>query len=593
MLINLNTNDAEANLLYVAFSDRLIGIVPKMGNRHGLIAGATGTGKTVSLQVLAEGFSQMGVPVFMADMKGDLSGVAKEGKLNKFMEKRQAEFGIEYGFQAFPVEFFDVFREQGNPIRVTVNDLGSQLLSRILELNDTQEGVLTIAFRVSREQNKPMETLDDLRKMLTYVSDNAQELSATLGAVSTASVGAIQRALLRLEEEGGDQFLCGKSFNVMDFIRTKDGKGVINILAADKLGNSPLLYSTFLFWLLTSLYENLPEVGDAEKPKFVFFFDEAHLLFNDTQKAVLDKIEKIVRLIRSKGVGVYFITQSPIDIPENVLAQLGNKVQHALRAFTPKDQRTIKSVADGFRENPKFKSEEALLELETGEALISFLDEKGAPSMVERAKMLSPAGQIGPITEEERREIITKSSFYEKEAPVVKQREVEEKSEPKVKEEPKVEDKSSELLAEVESIVSEMQTKVDEITELKNKITEMRSVTEDATEAKDTIKPYLSEAKKLKDDANGLYKNVVKTVGASTDKNLTSLLKKGEKKYDDAEKALDKLKAEYDAVFKKLSELEKKEKKEDEKKKKWWYNLFISILHIFVPSSKKVLKKKR
>lgn len=491
------------------------------------------------------------------------------------------------------LSFFDVFKEQGNPIRVTVNDLGSQLLSRILELNDTQEGVLTIAFRVSREQNKPMETLDDLRKMLTYVSENAQELSATLGAVSTASVGAIQRALLRLEEEGGDKFLCGKSFNVMDFIKTRDGKGVINILAADKLGNSPLLYSTFLFWLLTALYENLPEVGDAEKPKFVFFFDEAHLLFNDTQKAVLDKIEKIVRLIRSKGVGVYFITQSPIDIPENVLAQLGNKVQHALRAFTPKDQRTIKSVADGFRENPKFKSEEALLELETGEALISFLDEKGAPSMVERAKMLSPAGQIGPITDEERREIITKSSFYEKETPVVKQREVEEKSEPKVKEEPKVEDKNAEILAEVESIVEEMEKKVDEITELKNKISEMRSVTEDATEAKDTIKPYLSEAKKLKDEANGLYKNVVKTVGASTDKSLTSLLKKGEKKYDDAEKALDKLKTEYDAVFKKLSDLEKKEKKEDEKKKKWWYNLFISILHIFVPSSKKVLKKKR
>lgn len=593
MLINLNTKDAEANLLYAAFSDRLIGIVPKMANRHGLIAGATGTGKTVSLQVLAEGFSQMGVPVFMADMKGDLSGVAKEGKMNKFMEKRQAEFGIEYGFQAFPVEFFDVFKEQGNPIRVTVNDLGSQLLSRILELNDTQEGVLTIAFRVSREQNMPMETLDDLRKMLTYVSEHAAELSATLGAVSTASVGAIQRALLRLEEEGGDKFLCGKSFDVMDFIKKKDDKGVINILAADKLGNSPLLYSTFLFWLLTALYETLPEVGDADKPKFVFFFDEAHLLFNDTQKAVLDKIEKIVRLIRSKGVGVYFITQSPIDIPENVLAQLGNKVQHALRAFTPKDQRTIKSVADGFRENPAFKSEEALLELETGEALISFLDEKGAPTMVERAKMLSPAGQIGPITEEERRELITKSSFYEKETPAVKKEKVEEKAETKVKEEPKVEDKSDEVLAEVESIVKELETKVDGISELKNKISEMRSVTEDASDAKETIKPYVSDAKKLKEEAQSLYKKLLKTVGTSTDKSLTSLLKKGEKKYDEAEKGLDKLKTEYDTVVKKLSDLEKREKKENEKKKKWWYNLFISIIHIFMPSSKKVLKKKR
>lgn len=590
MLINLNTNDAEANLLYAAFSDRLIGIVPKMGNRHGLIAGATGTGKTVSLQVLAEGFSQMGVPVFMADMKGDLSGVAKEGKLNKFMEKRQAEFGIEYGFQAFPVEFFDVFREQGNPIRVTVNDLGSQLLSRILELNDTQEGVLTIAFRVSREQNKPMETLDDLRKMLTYVSDNAQELSATLGAVSTASVGAIQRALLRLEEEGGDQFLCGKSFNVMDFIRTKDGKGVINILAADKLGNSPLLYSTFLFWLLTSLYENLPEVGDAEKPKFVFFFDEAHLLFNDTQKAVLDKIEKIVRLIRSKGVGVYFITQSPIDIPENVLAQLGNKVQHALRAFTPKDQRTIKSVADGFRENPKFKSEEALLELETGEALISFLDEKGAPSMVERAKMLSPAGQIGPITEEERREIITKSSFYEKEAPVVKQREVEEKSEPKVKEEPKVEeDKSAELLAEVESIVSEMQTKVDEITELKNKITDYRTTTSDADDAKREIKEPLADAQKLQKEVRQMSREVLNKVGDPTDKTLKAQMAKAEKLDKAAESGLDKVKKEYDVVNKKLSDLAAREKKEKEKRNKSIWK----FLKQLIPTIIKILTKKR
>lgn len=590
MLINLNTNDAEANLLYAAFSDRLIGIVPKMGNRHGLIAGATGTGKTVSLQVLAEGFSQMGVPVFMADMKGDLSGVAKEGKLNKFMEKRQAEFGIEYGFQAFPVEFFDVFKEQGNPIRVTVNDLGSQLLSRILELNDTQEGVLTIAFRVSREQNKPMETLDDLRKMLTYVSDNAQELSATLGAVSTASVGAIQRALLRLEEEGGDQFLCGKSFNVMDFIRTKDGKGVINILAADKLGNSPLLYSTFLFWLLTSLYENLPEVGDAEKPKFVFFFDEAHLLFNDTQKAVLDKIEKIVRLIRSKGVGVYFITQSPIDIPENVLAQLGNKVQHALRAFTPKDQRTIKSVADGFRENPKFKSEEALLELETGEALISFLDEKGAPSMVERAKMLSPAGQIGPITEEERREIITKSSFYEKEAPVMRQREVEEKSEPKVKEEPKVEeDKSAELLAEVESIVSEMQTKVDEITELKNKITDYRTTTSDADDAKREIKEPLADAQKLQKEVRQMSREVLNKVGDPTDKTLKAQMAKAEKLDKAAESGLDKVKKEYDVVNKKLSDLAAREKKEKEKRNKSIWK----FLKQLIPTIIKILTKKR
>ncbi|MCQ2189549.1 MAG: DUF853 domain-containing protein [Paludibacteraceae bacterium] len=587
MLINLNTKDAEANLLHAAFSDRLIGIVPKMANRHGLIAGATGTGKTVSLQVLAEGFSQMGVPVFMADMKGDLSGVAKEGKMNKFMEKRQAEFGIEYGFQAFPVEFFDVFKEQGNPIRVTVNDLGSQLLSRILELNDTQEGVLTIAFRVSREQNKPMETLTDLRNMLTYVSEHAAELSATLGAVSTASVGAIQRALLRLEEEGGDKFLCGKSFNVMDFIKTKDGKGVINILAADKLGNSPLLYSTFLFWLLTALYENLPEVGDADKPKFVFFFDEAHLLFNDTQKAVLDKIEKIVRLIRSKGVGVYFITQSPIDIPENVLAQLGNKIQHALRAFTPKDQRTIKSVADGFRENPAFKSEEALLELETGEALISFLDEKGAPTMVERAKMLSPAGQIGPITDEERREFITKSSFYEKETPAVKKEKVEEKAETKVKEEPKVEDKSAEVLAEVEEMVAEMQAKVDEITELKNKIAEFRATTKNADDAKDDIKDPLADAQKLKKEVSQMFRDVAKKVGDSSDKGLKSALSKAEKLDKAAESGLDKVKKEYDTVRGMLTKLEAKEKKEKEKRNKTILKFLKDLILAIFKGSKK------
>lgn len=588
MLINLNTKDAEANLLYAAFSDRLIGIVPKMANRHGLIAGATGTGKTVSLQVLAEGFSQMGVPVFMADMKGDLSGVAKEGKMNKFMEKRQAEFGIEYGFQAFPVEFFDVFKEQGNPIRVTVNDLGSQLLSRILELNDTQEGVLTIAFRVSREQNMPMETLDDLRKMLTYVSEHAAELSATLGAVSTASVGAIQRALLRLEEEGGDKFLCGKSFDVMDFIKTKNGKGVINILAADKLGNSPLLYSTFLFWLLTALYETLPEVGDADKPKFVFFFDEAHLLFNDTQKAVLDKIEKIVRLIRSKGVGVYFITQSPIDIPENVLAQLGNKIQHALRAFTPKDQRTIKSVADGFRANPAFKSEEALLELETGEALISFLDDKGAPTMVERAKMLSPAGQIGPITEEERREFITKSSFYEKETPAVKKDKVEEKTETKVKEEPKVEDKSDDVLSEVEEMVAEMQTKVDDITELKNKIAEFRGTTKNADDAKEDIKDPLADAQKLKKEVSQLFRDVAKKVGDSSDKGLKSALSKAEKLDKSAESGLDKVKKEYDTVRGMLTKLEAKEKKEKEKRNKTIFKFLKDlIVWIFKGSKKK------
>lgn len=416
-MIVLDNNDST--LLHAAYSeDKMLGIVPKMANRHGLIAGATGTGKTVSLQVLAEGFSEMGVPVFLADIKGDLTGVANEGKSNKFYTRSEEaiknilpDSNARFEFHGFPVEIFDIFGERGNALRTTPDEFGAVLLSRILGLNDTQYGVLNIAFRVAREKKIQLLDIADLRAMMLYIADNSKELSTIYGNVSAASVGAIQRALLQLEEQGGDKFFGEPHFDVMDFIKNKDNKGVINILAADKLGNSPLLYSTFLFWMLSSLYDKLPEVGDMDKPKFVFFFDEAHLLFNDTQKALLDKIEQIVRLIRSKGVGVYFITQSPGDIPENVLAQLGNKIQHALRAFTPKDQKTVKSVAQGFRENPNLNTEEALLQLETGEALISFLDEKGAPNIVERAKMLSPAGQIGPITDEERNSIVKGSVF--------------------------------------------------------------------------------------------------------------------------------------------------------------------------------------
>ena len=403
------------NKLYVAHSDHPLVLEPKMANRHGLIAGATGTGKTVSLQVLAESFSDLGVPCFMADMKGDLSGVYKAGTLTKFIEKRQNEFGVTFDFQPYPVQFFDVYGEQGHPMRVTVKSFGVLLFSRIMSLTDTQEGVLTAVFRICEDKNLPLDDLKDLRAALNYIGQNAKEFQTDYGNISSVSVGAIQRNLLALEEQGGDQFFGLPEFKIDDFFVTERmhdiKKGMINILAADKLYNNPKLYSAFLMWLLTSIYNKLPEKGDQDKPEFIFFFDEAHLLFDDASKALLDQIEKVVRLIRSKGVGVYFITQNPMDIPENVLGQLGNKIQHALRAFTPKDQKSIKAVAQAFRTNEAFNTEKALLELETGEALISFLDEKGAPSIVERAKMLCPQGQIGPITDEERKKAIKESGL--------------------------------------------------------------------------------------------------------------------------------------------------------------------------------------
>lgn len=406
------------NRLYVAHSDHPLFIEPKMANRHGLIAGATGTGKTVSLQVLAESFSDLGVPCFMADMKGDLSGVYKAGTLSKFIEKRQNEFGVQFEFQNYPVQFFDVYASQGHPLRVTVKDFGVTLFSRIMSLSETQEGVLTAVFKIADDKNMPLDDLKDLRSMLNYVGQNAKDFQTEYGNISSVSIGAIQRNLLALQEQGGDLFFGLPAFDIDDFFAFEKingiKKGMINILAADKLYNSPRLYSAFLMWLLTSIYNKMPEVGDADKPKFVFFFDEAHLLFSDASKTLLEQIERVVRLIRSKGVGVYFITQNPMDIPENVLGQLGNKVQHALRAFTPKDQKAVKAVAQTFCTNENLDAEKALLELETGEALISFLNEKGNPSMVERAKMLCPQGQIGPITEEERAEAIKNSGLERK-----------------------------------------------------------------------------------------------------------------------------------------------------------------------------------
>ena len=400
--------------LYVAHSDnKPISIVGKMANRHGLVAGATGTGKTVTLQVLAETFCQAGVPCFMADMKGDLSGISQPGAMSGFIQKRLPEFGIDNPeFQSCPVRFFDVFGEQGHPMRATISDMGPQLLGRLLELNETQTGILNIVFRIADEHGLLLIDMKDLRAMLDFVARNAAEFTTTYGNISKASVGAIQRALLALDSQGADKFFGEPNFDVYDLLQCEGGKGIMNVLAADKLMMQPKLYSTFLLWLLSDLYSRLPEVGDLELPKLVFFFDEAHMLFDGTSKAMVDKIEQVVRLIRSKGVGVYFVTQSPTDIPESILGQLGNRIQHALRAYTPKDQKAVRTAADTFRANPAFKTADAIMELETGEALVSFLDEKGAPQVVERAKILFPLSQIGAITDSEREQIIRRSRLY-------------------------------------------------------------------------------------------------------------------------------------------------------------------------------------
>ena len=400
--------------LYVAHCDAgPLSICGRMANRHGLIAGATGTGKTVSLQVIAETFCQAGVPCFMADMKGDLSGISQTGAMSGFIEKRCSEFGIESPqFCGCPTRFFDVYGEQGHPMRTTISNMGPQLLARLLQLNDVQEGVLNVLFRVADERGLLLIDIKDLRSMLTYVAENAAEISRQYGAVSETSVAAIQRALLALENEGAEKFFGEPSFDIFDLLQCEGGKGVMSVLAADKLMLNPKLYSTFLLWLLSDLYAQLPEVGDMELPKLVFFFDEAHTLFEGTSKALVSKIEQVIRLIRSKGVGIYFVTQNPTDIPEEILGQLGNRVQHALRAYTPKDQKAVRAAAQTFRTNPEFKTEDAIMQLETGEALVSFLDEKGAPSVVQRARILFPLSQIGAISEAQRTSIINASRLY-------------------------------------------------------------------------------------------------------------------------------------------------------------------------------------
>jgi len=391
-------------------------LLPAMANRHGLIAGATGTGKTITLQVLTEKFSQMGVPVFLADIKGDLGGISQPGEPNNKIRERITQLELA-GYQnaGYPVRFWDVFGENGHPVRATVSEMGPLLLSRLLDLNETQSGVLQIVFKIADDQGMLLLDMKDLREMLRYVAEQAGEITTAYGNVSRQSVGAIQRSLLTLEEQGGDVFFGEPALAIFDLLQVdSDGRGVVNILAADRLFLSPGLYSTFLLWLLSELYEALPEVGDLAKPKLVFFFDEAHILFDQAPKALLEKVQQVVRLIRSKGVGVYFVTQNPVDIPDDVAGQLGNRVQHALRAYTPKEQKAVKAAAETFRPNPAFQVAEVITQLGVGEALVSCLDEKGRPAVVERAFILPPQSKIGPITPAERQSLLLASPFYGK-----------------------------------------------------------------------------------------------------------------------------------------------------------------------------------
>src|SRR5246500_961869 len=381
-----------------------------LANRHGLVTGATGTGKTVSLQVMAEGFARAGVPVFAADIKGDLSGISEVGEPKDFILKRAGDMGLSFQPDRFSTIFWDVFGEQGHPVRATVSEMGPLLLSRMMDLNDVQEGVLNIAFKVADEQGLLLLDMKDLRAILSFIAEHAAELTTEYGNVSKQTVGTIQRQLLVLENQGGAQFFGEPALALKDFMRTdRDGRGMVNILVADKLRQSPRLYATFLLWMLSELFEQLPEAGDPPRPKLVFFFDEAHLLFNDAPKALMDKIEQVVRLIRSKGVGVYFVTQNPIDVPDRVLGQLGNRVQHALRAFTPRDQKAVQAAAQTFRPNPKLDTAKVIMELGKGEALVSFLEGNGTPAMVERVMVRPPSARIGPITPEERKAIMDAS----------------------------------------------------------------------------------------------------------------------------------------------------------------------------------------
>ena len=413
----------EDGKLLIGVGETPVCLLPRMANRHGLISGATGTGKTITLKVMAESFSALGVPVFLADVKGDLAGCCRTGERTEAIDRRLTAMGLDpetFRYQPFPVRFWDVYGEMGHPVRTTVSEMGAPLLSRLLDLTAVQEGVLTIVFRVADEKGWLLSDLKDLRAMVNYVAEHADEYRSEYGNVSKQSAGAIQRSLLQLEDAGGDLFFGEPDIELSDWFQTDDkGKGYINILHCERLYRSPLLYATFLLWLLAELFEQLPEVGDPEQPKLVFFFDEAHLLFDDAPKALVDKVEQVVRLIRSKGVGVFFITQRPSDVPDSVLAQLGNKVQHALRAYTPAEQKAVRAAAQGFRANPAFDTQDAIMDLGTGEALVSFLDEKGRPSVVERVTILPPQSLMGPIDERRRSAELSYDELYGKyETPV-------------------------------------------------------------------------------------------------------------------------------------------------------------------------------
>ena len=493
----------NSNRAFIALNDDAeVCLTPKMANRHGLITGATGTGKTVTLQTLAETFSEMGVPVFAADMKGDLSGVAKAGGNKDSVTKRVegyqlAEKGFEY--KKFPVRFWDIFGEQGHPIRTTVTEMGPLLLERLLQLNETQGAVLSMVFKIADDNQLLLIDLKDLQKMIQYVGDNRKEFTTEYGNISPASIGAIQRALLRLESEGADKFFGEPELVITDFIQTEQGKGVINILAADKLMNSPRVYTTFLLWLLDDLFENLPEVGDMDKPKLVFFFDEAHMLFNDMPKSLLEKVEQIVRLIRSKGVGIYFVPQNPADIPETILGQLGNRVQHALRAYTPNDQKAVRVAANTFRANPAFDTSEAITQLSTGEALVSFLDEKGAPQMVQRAFVLPPQGQIGPITPAERDQINRESLIYG-----VYEKLIDRES-------------AFEILSQKQDLHAEERRKAEEE---KERIKQQKEAEKAAREAE---KAQRAEARRKKEE-RGIIGELIEQVGRSATRQMTNQL---------------------------------------------------------------------
>ncbi len=402
--------------IFLGKSDKPQVLYMSMANRHGLVTGATGTGKTVSLQIMAEAFSKMGVPVFAADIKGDLSGISQAGKSIEFLDERAKQVGLDpYTHEATPTMFWDVFGEQGHPIRTTITEMGPLMLSRLMGLTDAQEGALNIAFKIADEEGLALLDLKDLRALLKDLTERGKQITTEYGNVATTTVGAILRRLIVIEEQGGDNFFGEPALDIKDFIRTtRDGRGYVNIIAADKLVSSPMLYATFLLWLMSELFQTLPEVGDLEKPTLVFFFDEAHLLFSDAPPGLLKKIEQTVKLIRSKGVGIYFVTQNPLDIPDSVLAQLGNRVQHALRAYTPREQQAVKAAATTFRPNPKFSTEKAITELGKGEALVSVLDPKGVPTMVERTFIRPPSGQLGPVTPAQRQAIIAASPVADK-----------------------------------------------------------------------------------------------------------------------------------------------------------------------------------